>query len=135
MKKQYLILVFIGLGCLFSCRQERYSAPDNLIGKEEMTEILYEILIYNTASLKDNGKLINADVELNEFIYKKFNIDSTQFADSNAYYASQPDVYIEIFKIIETRVVEEKRLNRERQEEIRAKKDSTARASNANASN
>ena len=94
---------------LISCQEvNRPIKPDNLISKDKMVLILSESYTGNAARSINNRIMRNDIIELDSLIFKKFGIDSLQFAQSNAYYASQLNDYIEILKKVEERLVTQK---------------------------
>ncbi|MEZ4858448.1 MAG: DUF4296 domain-containing protein [Flavobacteriaceae bacterium] len=95
---------------MVACQEvERPEKPKNLIAKEKMIEILKEAYLGNSARSINNRVMRDDVVELDSLIYRKFGIDSLQFAQSNAYYASQMNEYIAILKEVEERMVVQKR--------------------------
>ena len=48
--------------------------------------------------------IIENKMKLDSFIYKKFDIDSLQFANSNAYYTANLDTYNDLFIKVEERM-------------------------------
>ena len=90
---------------------ERPSKPDNLIPKEKMSDILYDAFLLNAAKginrnvLEINGVLPEA------YVYKKYSIDSTQFALSNAYYAYDIEVYKGIMEQVKLKIEIAKKIN------------------------
>lgn len=93
--------------------------PDNLIPKEEMINILTDMLL---ASGGEHIKNLNSQRNVNYFplIFEKYHIDSTQFKESNFYYTSRIDDYEDILKQVDVRL---KKLQKEIQNE-RSLKDS-----------
>jgi hypothetical protein len=73
-----------------------------------MVLILSESYTGNAARSINNRIMRDEVIELDSLIFKKFEIDSLQFAQSNAYYASQFNDYIEILKRVEERLVSQK---------------------------
>lgn len=94
MKKQ---LLFWGLILLSSCTDSAVEKPENLIGKDEMIDILYDITLLQAADNANTAKFSQEGIKINEFIYKKYNIDSVTLAQSNRYYASNPGKYKKMF--------------------------------------
>ena len=82
-------LSFISLLFLLSCQDvKRPEKPTNLISKEKMVDILSDVYISN-ASRNVNNKLIKKmNLRLDSLIYAKYEIDSLQFVESNAFYSS-----------------------------------------------
>ncbi|MEZ4817346.1 MAG: DUF4296 domain-containing protein [Flavobacteriaceae bacterium] len=79
-----------------------------MIPKDKMVAILVESYTGNAARSINNKVLMDQVVALDSLIYKKYAIDSLQFAQSNAYYASQLNEYIDILKVVEERLVVQK---------------------------
>jgi hypothetical protein len=102
MKKYFL---FILCGIWVSCQDVKYpERPENLIPEEEMIAILTEVYLINSARSFDNKTIIQSKVQLDTFLFKKFKIDSLQFALSNAYYTSNLNTYNRIFVAVEERL-------------------------------
>lgn len=105
---RFLVSVLI-LSFLAGCQDvKRPIKPVNLISKDKMVLILSESYTGNAARSINNRIMRDEVIELDSLIFKKFNIDSLQFAQSNAYYASQFNDYIEILKKVEERLVAQK---------------------------
>ncbi|MEE9362582.1 MAG: DUF4296 domain-containing protein [Cellulophaga sp.] len=101
MKKIISLLVV----CLvFSCVEKLIEKPENLVAKDEMISILYDLAILNAAKNTDASILINNNVEAMDFVFKKYKIDSLQFASSDLYYASIPIEYEAIYTEVDTRL-------------------------------
>jgi len=99
-----VVYTFILAFFLYSCNDKvNYEKPENLIGKEEMTNLLYEMhLAVGTSNVR------NIHLEKNRnymsLVYGKYGIDSTQFAESNIYYTSNIDDYEEIYEEVQRRL-------------------------------
>ena len=93
---------------LLSCTSRTiYKKPDRLINKEKMIEIWTDIYIARGAKhikTKDLRKNINYI----PLVFKKHQIDSLQFSESNLYYTSRIDDYEKIFLEVEKRLKEKK---------------------------
>jgi len=101
-----LIKLMLLLSFLAGCQDvKRPVKPENLISKDRMVSILVESYTGNAARSINNRVLRENVIELDSLIFNKFDIDSLQFAQSNAYYASQINDYIEILKQVEERLV------------------------------
>ncbi len=77
--------------------------PDNLIPKNQMEDLITDMLI---AAGAENIKNINLERNVNYFplIFEKYGIDSTRFKESNYYYTSQIDDYEKILKRVDERL-------------------------------
>ena len=94
--KKYLLIIFLFIGC-------SDNVPDNLISKEKMENIIFDIMILNASSgfdLKIDNNLLS-----DELIYKKYNIDSLQFFESELYYSKNPRDHYEIYAKVKIRIL------------------------------
>lgn len=105
MKK--IAFVFV-LFAVFSCGKKAVEKPENLIDKEVMADILYDLAIMQSAESNNPLFFLQNDVKVNEMIYKKYHIDSTSFAQSNRYYASDAHNYQKLFKKVSERIMAKK---------------------------
>ncbi|WP_303318851.1 DUF4296 domain-containing protein [Flavivirga abyssicola] len=71
--------------------------PDNLISKEKMVNVLIDAKIISSANSVNKKVMEDHGVNFNTYVYEKHNIDSLQFALSNAYYAYYIKDYEDIF--------------------------------------
>ncbi len=76
--------------------------PENLIPKEKMVAILHDLAILNSARTSFKIDLEKTGIEVMPFIYKKHQIDSAQFSQSDLYYASVPLEYQSIYEQVES---------------------------------
>lgn len=91
---------------LFSCNSSSIEKPKNLIDKDKMVDILYDVSLLEAVKTQN----INGGMTLkmsNDYIYKKYKIDSTQFVKSNKYYASDIEEYKKMFEKIKERLNKE----------------------------
>ncbi len=94
--KKYLLIILLFIGC-------SDNVPDNLINKEKMENIIFDIMILNASSgfdLKIDDNLLS-----DELIYKKHNIDSLQFFESELYYSKNPREHYEIYAKVKIRIL------------------------------
>ena len=82
--------------------------PDNLIEKEKMDDIIYDLTILQAMRGSFQGKLDSSSVNSATYIYKKYNIDSAQFANSNRYYASDVAAYNRMYNRVNERLTANK---------------------------
>lgn len=106
MRKIFILILTIS--ALFSCGEEVIEKPINLIPKEKMIDILYDLAIINAAKSSGPKVMENMNFEPMEYIYNKYQIDSAQFVTSDLYYASLPLEYEDIYKNLENRITKEK---------------------------
>lgn len=100
------LLLFVLL--FVSCGEELIDPPENLIPKAKMTEILYDLSLMDAIESNYPRALERNDILVMELIYEKYGIDSTQFVQSDLYYASKPDQYEEIYQALHDRLNKER---------------------------
>ena len=94
--KKYLIFFILVFGC-------SSDAPENLISEEKMESIIFDIMILNASSgydLKIDNNLLS-----DELIYKKHDIDSLQFYESELYYSRNPKIHFHIYSNVKKRIL------------------------------
>lgn len=94
----FLIVFFIG--CTSNTIIKK---PDNLIPKNQMVDLLTDMLI---AAGAENIKNVDLGRNVNYFplVFEKYGIDSTRFKESNYYYTSQIDDYEKIIQKVNERL-------------------------------
>ena len=105
MKKYFLLLITFSF--LFSC-SDAIEKPENLIEKEKMDDIIYDLTLLQAMRGSFQGRLDSANVTAADYIYKKYNVDSSQFANSNRYYASDVAAYNRMYNRVNERLVADK---------------------------
>ena len=87
-----MVLMFL------SCGQVDQEKPENLIGEEKMSDLIFELALFDASKgFVMKGETARIGLDSGSF-YKYHNIDSTQFAMSNSYYAKQPKAYYAHYK-------------------------------------
>jgi len=105
---KYYLYVFISL-LFFGCNSfNKPKKPDNLLSKSEMSEVLYDMFIINSAKGVNKKLLEENGVFPEAYILKKHNIDSVQFAESNNYYVYDKDTYKSIITSVKAKINTEK---------------------------
>ncbi|KQS34451.1 DUF4296 domain-containing protein [Pedobacter sp. Leaf194] len=96
----WVLAVVFGIA---SCKEER---PSNVIAPDKMQNILYDIHVsdgyISTIAMPDSSKKVAASYY--KGIYKKFGIDSTQYAQSMSYYYKHPQDLDKMYKYISKRL-------------------------------
>lgn len=102
MKIGYIIAILI---LAIGCQNVKYpEKPGDLIPEGKMVDVLTEVYLskavrsFNIRIVRDQG------YKLDSMLYKKFSIDSAQFAKSHTYYSSNIDNYMEMFKKVKTKL-------------------------------
>ncbi len=102
MKKIILILALLTL--LISCKDEVVKKPERLIEKDVMIDIMYDLAVLEAIKYQNPVSLDTFKINPRDFIYKKYKVDSLQFAKSNVYYASDYEDYKLMFEQITKRL-------------------------------
>lgn len=92
---------------LWSCSESR-KQPANLIPQEVMIDIFYDMNMIQTIRNSDFKLYDSYNIDPEEYIYTKYNIDSLQFAESNKYYAFNPEEYEKMLDAVIERINTEK---------------------------
>jgi hypothetical protein len=114
MKK--LILILITSLLVFSCQEKQLmQKPANFISESEMTAILVDYYLakgYNDIEKKHKRVQKSEDeaISPSAYIYKKYQIDSLQFAQNMNYYLGQEEVVLAIFTAAEKQLKEKESL-------------------------
>lgn len=108
MNMKKVISFFILVASFFSCNKDLVEKPDNLIDKKMMTAIFYDISLLDAVKYQDPSSLYKNGVNPKTYVFKKYKIDSIQFAKSNAYYASDYREYKNMFDDVNSRLKKEK---------------------------
>lgn len=93
---------------LASCDEKLIEKPENLIAKDKMILILSDMAIVNSAKTTNVSALRENNFEPTQFIFAKYGIDSLQFVESDRYYASKTNEYLEIFTAVESKLEKQK---------------------------
>ena len=102
MKKTLSFLVVLVI--LVSCKKEFVKTPNHLIEREKMVNIMYDLSLLEAIKIQNPSSLDSFKINSNEYIYKKYKIDSIQFAQSNIYYAANYKGYTKMFEQIKSRL-------------------------------
>jgi hypothetical protein len=102
MKKILPFLVVLSI--LVSCKKELVKMPNHLIEREKMVNIMYDLSLLEAIKIQNPSSLDSFKINSNEYIYKKYKIDSIQFAQSNIYYAADYKGYQKMFEQIKARL-------------------------------
>ena len=106
MKK--VVLFFILISLILSCKEEVVKKPENLIEKEIMVDVMYDLALLEAIKYQSTNELETHKINPDEYIYKKYKIDNAQFVQSNMYYASDYKEYKKMYDQINSRLVKNK---------------------------
>lgn len=111
-----IIPFFVALILLWSCAEKVMEKPENLIPKEKMVQILHDLAILNAAKSSFESTLDRNGIEVMEFLYEKYQIDSAQFSQSDLYYASVPLEYQAIYEEVDAKLGDRRKAIEEQSE-------------------
>ncbi|MDB4093625.1 DUF4296 domain-containing protein [Flavobacteriaceae bacterium] len=97
MRKLFILLILI-----MSCSNQ--DGPSNLMSEQQMVDFLLDINIINSSRAYRNNSDLNYYNIKDTFLYKKHNIDSLQFVNSNKYYSSNPKQYLRIYSNLQKKM-------------------------------
>lgn len=106
MKKYISLFVLVTL--VLSCNKDLVEKPDNLIDKKVMGDIYYDMSILEALKYQNPNSLYKNGINPKTYIFKKYKIDSLQFAKSNAYYAADYREYKKMYDALNDRLKKEK---------------------------
>jgi hypothetical protein len=101
MKKYILLFTILILGVV-SCKDEIIPKPKNLIPKEKMEDIIYDLAILEAARTQNSS--VQNYIKPTEFIINKYKVDSLTFAKSTQYYASDIKEYKKMYDVVKYRL-------------------------------
>ena len=79
------------------------NTPENLISEKKMESIIFDIMILNASS--DYDLKIDNFFLSDELIFKKYDIDSIQFYESELYYSRKPKIHFDIYSNVKKRIL------------------------------
>ncbi|NRB60582.1 MAG: DUF4296 domain-containing protein [Winogradskyella sp.] len=116
MKRFYsLLLTLFFLACTNSGKPEK---PKNLISKNKMEAVLFDLYVVSGAKGVNKKLLETKGFEPETYVLTKHNIDSLQFAESNAYYAFDSDNYKSMIENVKSRIEKEKKKLEDEEKEL-----------------
>lgn len=103
------IIIFLGvIALLVSCKQEVIDKPEQLIERDVMVDIMYDLSILEAMKYQNPTTLDTFKINPREYILKKYKIDSLQFAKNNVYYAADYKGYKLMFEKVTKRLDDNK---------------------------
>jgi len=118
---------YIVIGSLFlvfiACGSDKIKKPDNLIPESKMVNIMVDLALLNSGAGIDKDILEEVGVQPEQHVYKKYAIDSLQFANSNNYYAHNIDIYQNMFARVKSKLnIKKEEYKKINEKEIKEKK-------------
>ncbi len=105
-----LLFLFLSL-FVFSCSKNPAPKPDNLLDEEVMVDIIYDISILQATDGSMPYKLTEHTIEMDEYIFEKYKIDSVTYRQNQRYYAADARKYKKIYKKVIERLDKENPAN------------------------
>lgn len=104
------LLPFLAVIFFFaSCNKDLAEKPENLIEKEKMVNVMYDLSVLTAMRSQNPVFLDSFKNSSNDYIYKKYKIDSIQFAKSNIYYAADYKEYKAMYDQVKLRLDNDKK--------------------------
>ncbi len=101
------VAVLMGLMVLLACTDTAIKKPEKLIDETVMSAIIYDLAVMD--GMKSRNQSLSKS-ESSEYIYKKYNIDSLQFAQNSQYYSADINKYKKIYEKVSERLTQEKKV-------------------------
>ena len=99
-----IIVCFVLVSLIFSCKEAVIKKPENLIEKEVMVDILYDLSLLEAINFQTSKPLETYKLTPSQYIYQKYKIDSLQFAQNNMFYAADYKAYKKMNEQINARL-------------------------------
>jgi hypothetical protein len=101
LRSLFMGLLFVFVGCNTAVEK-----PKKLIERDKMIDILYDISLMEAVKSQNiNGGI--SSQKANEFLFKKYQIDSLQWEENNKYYASDIEEYKKMYQEVKIRIEQE----------------------------
>ena len=102
------ILTILLLSLIASCGNNPVDKPEKLIDEDIMVDVFYDLALLEAIKAHSPATIQNGRAS-NKYIYKKYSIDSLQFAQSNRYYASDIKQYKKMYARVGKRLERNKK--------------------------
>jgi hypothetical protein len=99
-KLNLLLLAFCFV--ILSCKEDVVTKPKNLIEREKMVAIIYDLSVLEAAKSQTSG--IYHYPKSSQFLKEKYKVDSLTFAQSSQYYASDMKEYKKMYDEVKARL-------------------------------
>ncbi|MDQ6471484.1 DUF4296 domain-containing protein [Flavobacterium sp. LHD-80] len=106
--KNFVFIILV-LFLSVSCKKELVKEPKGLIERGKMIDIMYDLSILEAMKYQNPLSLDSVESDPKKFIYKKYKVDSLQFAQSNIYYAADYETYKDMFDELGKRLAVQQR--------------------------
>lgn len=93
---------------LLACSNNPVPKPNNLLDEEVMTNILFDIAIIQSVDVLMPYRLSDENIQADNYIYKKYDIDSLTLYQNQHYYAADIKKYKKMHQEVLDRLDREK---------------------------
>ena len=101
------VILFIAILVFFSsCKDDK--KPARLIEKDVMINIMYDLSILQAIKYQSPASIDSFKINARDYVYKKYKVDSLQFAKSNVYYSTDSEEYKKMFTQVTKRISTQK---------------------------
>ena len=108
-KLQRIIILCLVFSCNNTLNQNN-KPPENLISKEKMVDIIYDMTLINVAKGVNKTILENNGIIPEQYLFNKHSIDSMLFAKSNEYYSYDLKTYQTIYDNVKIKLEKNKKI-------------------------
>lgn len=108
MKKKSTFFLLL-LAVFVSCKDDEIKEPKRLIEKGVMVDIMYDLTLLEASKYQSLAFSDSLKINSTEFVFKKYKIDSLQFAQNNTFYATDYKEYKNMVETISKRLEKEKK--------------------------
>lgn len=103
-KMKYILSILLLFLLSISCDSNAVKKPENLIEREKMVDIIYDLSLLEAAKSQKPIVLEQYQIQSNTYVYKKYEVDSLQFSNSVKYYAADIENYHGIYDSVNKRI-------------------------------
>jgi hypothetical protein len=104
MKKIILVLLAVAFATT-SCQDNVVKKPKNLIDKDDMINIIYDLSVLEAMKSQTMG--VHTYPKPFEFLKKKYKVDSLTFVQNTQYYASDINEYKKMYEKVKEKIDKE----------------------------
>ena len=105
--KRIIVLITV-LIVLIGCKNELVDKPKRFIERGKMVNIIYDLSLLDAMKVENPVLMDSFKNNANQYIYKKYKIDSLQFAENNIYYAADYTKYEKMYSEVKARIDKKK---------------------------
>ena len=99
-----IIYIFALLLIVVACKKNIVPKPDKFLDEKQMESLLYDLAVLESMKVSQAQMLDSLQFNPQQFIYKKYQLDSLSLAQNMVYYASLPKDYDRIVKKVEEKL-------------------------------